>query len=189
MPSHVDGIDLTATASASTELYCTECYRTGGFPIWSFQSIKVSNLQLLKMHRLACFITFLPPTRMSSVEREAQPQGESSSSPSYSEKNDGDTVIGSEEVRANKSEEITVATTSKQAGKLDPGPIVNDQTAELKGRKLALVLLGLVLSVFLAALDQTIISTALPKIATEFDALDQIAWVGTSYMLTSTCFQ
>ncbi|RUS25184.1 major facilitator superfamily domain-containing protein [Jimgerdemannia flammicorona] len=35
----------------------------------------------------------------------------------------------------------------------------------------------------------TIISTALPKIASEFNALDQIAWVGTSYMLTSTCFQ
>lgn len=79
---------------------------------------------------------------MSSAEREAQLLGESSNSPSYSEKNDGDTVIGCDEAQASKFEEIAVVTTSKQAGKLDPGPIVNDQTAELKGRKLALVFLG-----------------------------------------------
>ncbi|CAM0135182.1 unnamed protein product [Umbelopsis sp. WA50703] len=58
-----------------------------------------------------------------------------------------------------------------------------------KGVKLALIFLGLFFSVLLAALDQTIVTTALPKIASEFNALNQISWVGTSYMLTSTAFQ
>ncbi|CAJ0909369.1 16962_t:CDS:10 [Entrophospora sp. SA101] len=44
-------------------------------------------------------------------------------------------------------------------------------------------------AVFLAALDQTIVSTALPAIASEFKALDQIAWVATAYLLTMTALQ
>ncbi|KAF0496953.1 MFS general substrate transporter [Gigaspora margarita] len=44
-------------------------------------------------------------------------------------------------------------------------------------------------AVFLAALDQTIVSTALPKIVSDFNGLDQIAWVATSYLLTTTSFQ
>lgn len=37
----------------------------------------------------------------------------------------------------------------------------------------------------LAALDQTIVSTALPRIATDLHGLDKISWVATSYLLTS----
>jgi MFS family permease len=33
------------------------------------------------------------------------------------------------------------------------------------------------LAVLLAALDQTIVATALPKISSEFNASDQIGWV------------
>lgn len=39
---------------------------------------------------------------------------------------------------------------------------------------------------FLAALDQTIISTALPKISSEFNGLSSLSWVITAYLLTST---
>ncbi|RUP04397.1 major facilitator superfamily domain-containing protein [Jimgerdemannia flammicorona] len=63
------------------------------------------------------------------------------------------------------------------------------QAKKLTGLRLALVFLGICLSVFLSALDQTIVSTALPRIASDFNALDQIGWVGTGYMLTSTAFQ
>ncbi|KAF0461167.1 MFS general substrate transporter [Gigaspora margarita] len=52
-----------------------------------------------------------------------------------------------------------------------------------------LVFVGLSLAIFLASLDQTIIATALPAIALEFKALDQISWVGTAYLLTATAFQ
>ncbi|CAG8527170.1 18249_t:CDS:2, partial [Racocetra fulgida] len=36
-----------------------------------------------------------------------------------------------------------------------------------------------------ATLDETIVSTALPKIVSDFNGLDQIAWVSTSYLLTA----
>lgn len=49
------------------------------------------------------------------------------------------------------------------------------------------VALGAVLIVlFLSALDQTIVATAMPRIITELAGLDRIAWVGTAYLLTST---
>lgn len=41
-------------------------------------------------------------------------------------------------------------------------------------------------SLFLAALDQTIVGTALPKILQSFNALDKLSWVVTAYLLTST---
>jgi EmrB/QacA subfamily drug resistance transporter len=49
------------------------------------------------------------------------------------------------------------------------------------------VALGAVLIVlFLSALDQTIVATAMPRIVAELRGLDRIAWVGTAYLLTST---
>ncbi|CAG8693633.1 24703_t:CDS:2, partial [Dentiscutata erythropus] len=73
---------------------------------------------------------------------------------------------------------------------------INDQEAQtvendglLHGVELFLVTLGLGFAIFLAALDQTIVSTALPKIASDFNGLDQLSWVATSYLLTSTSFQ
>jgi EmrB/QacA subfamily drug resistance transporter len=44
---------------------------------------------------------------------------------------------------------------------------------------------ALMLALLLAALDQTIVSTALPRIASDFSALDQLSWVVTAYLLTS----
>lgn len=41
-------------------------------------------------------------------------------------------------------------------------------------------------SLFLVALDQTIISTALGKIVEEFDAFSSLAWVVTAYLITTT---
>ncbi|MEJ0004177.1 MAG: MFS transporter [Pararobbsia sp.] len=45
---------------------------------------------------------------------------------------------------------------------------------------------ALMLVMFLAALDQTIVSTALPTIVGELGGLSQLSWVVTSYLLTST---
>lgn len=41
------------------------------------------------------------------------------------------------------------------------------------------------LVMLLAALDQTIVSTALPRIATDLHGLNKISWVATAYLLTS----
>src|SRR5439155_1254685 len=45
---------------------------------------------------------------------------------------------------------------------------------------------GVGLALFLAALDQTIVGTALPRIVGELNGLEYFAWVATAYMVTST---
>lgn len=45
-----------------------------------------------------------------------------------------------------------------------------------RGTRLILITGGLMLAVFLAALDSTIISTAIPSITTEFGSISNIAW-------------
>src|SRR6516162_6325139 len=45
---------------------------------------------------------------------------------------------------------------------------------------------GLLLTLLLAALDQTIVTTALPSITAEFGDIAHYAWVTTAYLLTST---
>lgn len=57
------------------------------------------------------------------------------------------------------------------------------------GLKLALILGALCLAVFLVALDQTIISTAIPKITDQFRSVQDIGWYGSSYLLTTTALQ
>jgi EmrB/QacA subfamily drug resistance transporter len=53
-------------------------------------------------------------------------------------------------------------------------------------RQIMLIMSGLMMGMLLAALDQTIVSTALTTIARGFHRLDLYGWVVTSYLLTST---
>src|SRR4051812_38048326 len=46
-------------------------------------------------------------------------------------------------------------------------------------------MLGAMLAMLLAALDQTIVSTAMPKIVGELNGLEHLTWVFTAYMLAS----
>src|SRR5688572_20087645 len=48
------------------------------------------------------------------------------------------------------------------------------------------VIWGLMLGMFLAALDQTIVATALPTMVGELGGLNHLSWVITAYLLTST---
>ncbi|CAO3607967.1 unnamed protein product [Cunninghamella echinulata] len=52
-----------------------------------------------------------------------------------------------------------------------------------------LVFVGLILGFFMAALDQTIVITALGQISAEFNATNDIGWVGSAYLLTMSGFQ
>lgn len=61
-----------------------------------------------------------------------------------------------------------------------------DYASILPGRTKALILAGVLLGLFLAALDQTIVSTALPAIVADFNGLDLVAWISTGYLLAST---
>ncbi|CAG8669235.1 17929_t:CDS:2, partial [Acaulospora morrowiae] len=64
-----------------------------------------------------------------------------------------------------------------------------DVKAEMTKTQVILVFVGLCFGMFLAALDQTIVATVVPKIAFDFKDLDRIAWIGTSYLLTVSAFQ
>ncbi|KAJ5493167.1 hypothetical protein N7539_001913 [Penicillium diatomitis] len=55
--------------------------------------------------------------------------------------------------------------------------------------KLVPIILALYLAVFLVALDQTIIGTAIPRITDQFKSISDIAWYGSAYFLTSTALQ
>jgi len=65
---------------------------------------------------------------------------------------------------------------------LAPGPLVG----KLTQRQILLVFSGLVLGMFLAALDQTIVSTALPTIVGDLHGAQHLTWIVTAYLLTST---
>jgi len=53
-------------------------------------------------------------------------------------------------------------------------------------REIQVVFVALMTGMLLAALDQTIVSTALPTIVGELGGLDHLSWVVTAYLLTST---
>ena len=56
----------------------------------------------------------------------------------------------------------------------------------LSHRQILVVMGGLMAGMFLAALDQSIVAVALPKITSELGGLDKLSWVVTAYLLTST---
>jgi EmrB/QacA subfamily drug resistance transporter len=56
----------------------------------------------------------------------------------------------------------------------------------LTGRALGTVFMALMLGMFLAALDQTIVSTALPTIVGDLGGLNHLSWVVTAYLLAAT---
>lgn len=58
--------------------------------------------------------------------------------------------------------------------------------AQLGPRQVRLVFFGLMLALLLAALEQMIVATALPKIVGELHGLDKMSWAITAYLLTST---
>ncbi|MER5550882.1 MDR family MFS transporter [Streptomyces sp. NPDC002793] len=70
------------------------------------------------------------------------------------------------------------------AQQLSPPPLA---PGEGRSRRSVLVSIGaLLLGMLLAALDQTIVSTALPTIVSELGGLDHLSWVVTAYMLAAT---
>lgn len=56
---------------------------------------------------------------------------------------------------------------------------------ELKSNR-SILLAGLILGMFFASLDQTVVGTAMPRIIGDLGGLDILAWVTTAYLLSST---
>ncbi|KAF1984712.1 MFS general substrate transporter [Aulographum hederae CBS 113979] len=59
----------------------------------------------------------------------------------------------------------------------------------LTGIPLLLLTIGLCLTTFTVALDNTIIATAIPRITTVFDSLNDVGWYGSAYLLTTCSLQ
>lgn len=68
-------------------------------------------------------------------------------------------------------------------------PGFTDQSRVLPPKDLALVFVGLCLVLFMASLDQTIVSVLIPTMGKVFNAPQLISWVGTAYLLTNTAVQ
>lgn len=90
-------------------------------------------------------------------------------------------------------DETPLATTSPLTdGKPQPvqavpaGPLPVDERNILTGKKLAVVFVSLLMSLLLIALDQTILATALPRIASDFDAFSLQGWVASAFVLAQT---
>ena len=66
------------------------------------------------------------------------------------------------------------------------GTMTTGDAPALSRRQVLVVFSGLMLGMLLAALDQTIVATALPTITGELGGLNHLSWVVTSYLLAST---
>jgi EmrB/QacA subfamily drug resistance transporter len=90
-----------------------------------------------------------------------------------------------------EDEEMTGAVSSTRAAAPMPtsgAPSISPSPSGdyLSHRQILVVLGGLMAGMFLAALDQSIVGVALPRITSELGGLDKLSWVVTAYLLTST---
>jgi EmrB/QacA subfamily drug resistance transporter len=69
------------------------------------------------------------------------------------------------------------------AGSVAATEAAKDPNRERTHEEIMVVMGALMLAMFLSALDQTIVSTALPRIAVDLHGLDKLSWVATSYLL------
>src|SRR4051812_42639503 len=76
--------------------------------------------------------------------------------------------------------------TAVPAGRPAPAALAPDASGGFTHRQIVAILTGLMMGMFLAALDQTIVATAIRTIADDLNGLSVQAWVTTAYLITST---
>lgn len=84
--------------------------------------------------------------------------------------------------KAPKQKTMAVAA-QKPASVAAPAP--EEEHQERTHAEIMVVIGALMVAMLLASLDQTIVGTALPKIAVDLHGLDKVSWVATAYLLTS----
>ncbi|KAJ7580957.1 major facilitator superfamily domain-containing protein [Mycena floridula] len=82
-----------------------------------------------------------------------------------------------------------VDTFSKVESLSKPEATDSDAIVYPSGVPLILITIGLCLAVFVVALDNSIIATAIPTITVQFNSLSDVGWYGSSYLLTLTSLQ
>ena len=82
-----------------------------------------------------------------------------------------------------KSNQLDVAVlTSEQSGKV----VEEYEQPRYSQRDIILTMAGVLMVMLLASLDQTIVSTAMPRVIADLHGFDRFTWVSTAYLLTST---
>jgi EmrB/QacA subfamily drug resistance transporter len=90
-------------------------------------------------------------------------------------------------VRLGKGGSGVAAATELQAAADRQAAAAHQPWGETLSRKrVGLVLASIMLGMMLAALDQTVVGTAMPKIIADLNGLQHYAWVATAYLLAST---
>ncbi|CRK21202.1 hypothetical protein BN1708_013032 [Verticillium longisporum] len=80
---------------------------------------------------------------------------------------------------------------TKPDGVLEPPTA--DTTSDLdeypSGINLVFIVVALILAIFLASLDMTIVATAIPKITDEFGGIEDVSWYGAAFFMANGGFQ
>ena len=95
--------------------------------------------------------------------------------------------LESTSVRSVREKNDTVSATAEDQIKATDNP--HDDYDYPSGLKLTIITIALCMSVFLVALDNTIIATAIPRITDHFKRLNDVGWYGSAYLLTTCAFQ
>jgi EmrB/QacA subfamily drug resistance transporter len=75
---------------------------------------------------------------------------------------------------------------ASERAEVSPGALMVPPTRPLSYLEVRRIIMGMMLAMFLAALNQTIVATALPTIGRDFGDFENLPWVVTSFLLTST---
>ncbi len=78
---------------------------------------------------------------------------------------------------------ISRSTGGRRMGAIDPSLGIRSQVSR---ERLIFILISVMLGMLLAAVDQTVVGTAMPRIVADLNGLKEYAWVTTSYLLAST---
>ncbi|KAL8822739.1 MAG: hypothetical protein Q9191_006530 [Dirinaria sp. TL-2023a] len=135
------------------------------------------------------FSNFVPSTAKGSGDDAVLPSASQDTSSSHLEKEARPSSSRTPSVKsaASHTKEKPVETTA--VGEAEALDKLDDEQEYPHGAKLTIITASLCLSVFLMALDNTIIATAIPKITDHFKALDDVGWYGSAYLLTTCAFQ
>ena len=80
-------------------------------------------------------------------------------------------------------------TTKDETKSIEPAEDSAENPEYPTALKATLIIGAIFLAVFLVALDQTIIGTAIPRITDQFKSVGDVGWYGSAYFLTSTALQ
>lgn len=76
-----------------------------------------------------------------------------------------------------------------EKGVSPPESKVEEEVVYPSFKKLIFIMIALYLSMFLVALDRTIIGTAIPKITDDFHSIDDVGWYASAYLICMCAFQ